>query len=200
MTGLLGGTFDPPHVGHVALARAALEHFGLDRLVVLVVADPGHRGVDAPAEARLALAEAAFAGLAEVHLDPFPRTVDSLRAGAWDDPLFLVGADQFAGFLAWTEPDAVLDLARLGVATRPGYPPEPLDAVLAGLRRPDRVRFFDIEPMPVSSTEVRARVAQGEPIGELVPEGVAALIAEFGLYVRQPRLDWPDPREDPDRS
>jgi nicotinate-nucleotide adenylyltransferase len=200
MTGLLGGTFDPPHVGHVALARAALEHFGLERLVVLVVADPGHRGVDAPAEARLALAEAAFAGLAEVRLDPFSRTVDSLRAEAWDDPLFVVGADQFAGFLSWTEPDAVLDLARLGVATRPGYPPELLEAVLAGLRRPERVLFFDIEPMPVSSTEVRARVARGEPIGELVPEGVEALIGELDLYVRQPRLDWPDPTEDPDRS
>ena len=63
-SGLLGGAFDPPHVGHVALARAAVEHFGLDELVVLVVADPGHKGVDAPAEARLALAEVAFAGLA----------------------------------------------------------------------------------------------------------------------------------------
>ena len=184
MTGLLGGAFDPPHVGHVALARAAVEHFGLDQLVVLVVADPGHKGVVAPAEARLTLAEAAFAGLAEARLDAYPRTVDSLRAGAWDDPLFLVGADQFAAFLSWTEPDAVLDLARLGVATRPGYPRERLDAVLAHLNRPDRVLFFDIEPLPVSSTEVRERVARGEPVGELVGENVALLIADLGLYIR----------------
>ena len=182
--GLLGGAFDPPHVGHVALARAAIERFELERLVVLVVADPGHKGVEAPAEARLALAEAAFDGLAEVRLDEFPRTVDSLRAGAWEDPLFLVGADQFADFLSWTEPDAVLDLARLGVATRPGYPQEKLETVLAGLRRPERVLFFDIEPTAVSSTEVRERVARGEPVDGLVPPGVAALIAELRLYVR----------------
>jgi len=183
-TGLLGGAFDPPHVGHVALARAAIEQLGLDRLVVLVVADPGHKGVEAPAEARLALAEAAFAGLAEVRLDPFARTVDSLRAGDWIDPLFLVGADQFAAFLSWEEPDAVLDLARLGVATRPGYPRETLDAVLQGLRRPDRVLFFEIEPNAASSTEVRERVARGEPIGDLVPPGVAELIDDLRLYVR----------------
>ena len=182
--GLLGGAFDPPHVGHVALARAAIERFELERLVVLVVADPGHKGVEAPAEARLALAEAAFDGLAKVLLDEFPRTVDSLRAGAWEDPLFLVGADQFADFLSWTEPDAVLDLARLGVATRPGYPQEKLETVLAGLRRPERVLFFDIEPTAVSSTEVRERVARGEPVDGLVPPGVAALIAELRLYVR----------------
>ena len=183
-TGLLGGAFDPPHVGHVALARAAIERFELERLVVLVVADPGHKGVDAPAEARLALAEAAFAGLAEVRLDPHARTLDSLRAGPWDDALFLVGADQFADFLSWTEPDAVLELARLGVATRPGYPRERLDAVLAGLRRPERVLFFDIEPTAVSSTEVRERVARGDAIEHLVPSGVADLIAELRLYVR----------------
>lgn len=184
MTGLLGGAFDPPHEGHLALARAAIERFGLERLVVLVVADPGHKGVETPAETRLRLAEAAFAGLAEVRLDEHARTVDSLRAGAWDDPLFVVGADEFAGFLSWKEPDAVLDLARLGVATRPGYPRERLDAVLVQLRCPDRILFFDIEPLPVSSTEVRERVARGETIDWLVPAAVAELIAELGLYVR----------------
>ncbi len=183
MIGLLGGAFDPPHVGHVALARAAIEHFDLDELVVLVVADPGHKGVDAPAAARLALAEAAFAGLAEVRLDPFARTVDSLRAGDWDDPLFVIGADQFAGFLSWEEPGEVLDLARLAVATRPGYPRVRLEAVLAGVRRPERVRFFEIEPMAVSSTEVRERVARGEAIDELVPAAVAALVSELDLYL-----------------
>jgi len=109
--------------------------------------------------------------------------VDSLRAGAWDEPLFLIGADQFAEFLSWQEPDVVLDLARLGVATRPGYPQEQLDAVLAQLRCPERVLFFDIEPLPVSSTEVRERVARGETIDGLVPAAVASLIAELGLYL-----------------
>jgi nicotinate-nucleotide adenylyltransferase len=183
LIGLLGGAFDPPHEGHLALARAAITRFGLERLLVLVVAEPGHRGVETPAETRLRLAEAAFAGLAEVRLDEHGRTVDSLRAGAWDEPLFLIGADQFAEFLSWQEPDVVLDLARLGVATRPGYPQEQLDAVLAQLRCPERVLFFEIEPLPVSSTEVRERVARGEAIDWLVPEAVASLIAELGLYL-----------------
>ena len=76
----------------------------------------------------------------------------------------------------------MLELARLGVATRPGYPLEALDAVLASLRRPDRVSFFEIERVDLSSSEVRARVAHGEPIDGLVPPAVAAEVARLGLY------------------
>ena len=185
MTGLLGGAFDPPHNGHVALAVAALEQLELDGLVVLVAADPGHKQVDAPAESRLRLAEAAFAGLpATVELDRHARTVDLLREGRWSDPLFLVGADQFCDFPSWKEPDEVLRLARLAVATRPGYPRDRLDAVLEGLERPDRVRFFAIPPVEASSTAVRERVAAGEPIDALVPAAVADLIRRLGLYRR----------------
>jgi nicotinic acid mononucleotide adenylyltransferase len=70
----------------------------------------------------------------------------------------------------------------LGVATRPGYPPGPLEAVLAELLRPERVEFFEIEPLPISSSGIRERVARGEPVAELVPPRVAALIDEMGLY------------------
>jgi nicotinate-nucleotide adenylyltransferase len=185
MTGLLGGAFDPPHEGHVALARAALEQLDLDRLVVLVVADPGHKRVDSPAEDRLRLAEAAFARLpVTVELDHHRRTVDLLREGRWSDPLFLVGADEFADFLSWQEPDKLLQLARLGVATRPGYPRERLAPVLEGLAQPDRVLFFEIPPVDVSSTEVRRRLAAGEPLDGLVASTVAELIDERGLYRR----------------
>ncbi len=183
MTGLLGGAFDPPHSGHVELAETAVRHFGLERLVVLVVADPGHKAVHADAAARLRLARAAFPGH-EVELDDHARTIDMLRAGGWDDPLFLIGADEFADFLDWKEPEAVLERVRLGVATRPGYPRERLDRVLERLSRPDRVLFFEIEPVPVSSTEVRERVARGEPIDGLVPPAVAAAIEGEGLYRR----------------
>jgi nicotinate-nucleotide adenylyltransferase len=182
---LLGGAFDPPHNGHVALARAALESLPVERLVALVVADPGHKGVVAPTEARLRMAKAAFAGLpVDVVLDRNARTVDLLREGKWADPLFLVGADEFADFLSWKEPDEVLNLARLGVATRPGYPREKLDTVLARVRRPDRVAFFDIPPVEASSTEIRRRVAAGEPIEGLVPPAVAALVRDLDLYRR----------------
>jgi nicotinate-nucleotide adenylyltransferase len=181
LIGLLGGAFDPPHVGHVALADAAERELGLERVVVVVVADPGHKGVHCPAETRLVLARAAFLERA-VELDRHPRTVDMLREGRWTDPVFLIGADEFVDFPRWKEPDAVLDLARLGVASRPGYPRERLQQVLAGLARPERVLFFQIEPVAVSSSEIRERVARAESIDGLVPAAVEAEISSRGLY------------------
>lgn len=182
--GVLGGAFDPPHVGHVELARRGIERFDLDRLLVRVVEEPGHKDVATAPQIRLFLAELAFAPLdeAEVSLDPFPRTVDSLEALALDDPVFLVGADEFASFLAWKEPERVLDLARLGVATRPGVDRASLDDVLARLGRPDRVGFFEIDPLPVSSSDIRGRLAAGGSISGLVPPPVEAEIARLELY------------------
>jgi nicotinate-nucleotide adenylyltransferase len=181
VTGLLGGTFNPPHNGHLALARAAQEHFDLDELAVLVAERPGHKEVQLDAETRLKLAQAAFPDY-EVESDPHERTVDMLRAGRWSEPLFLIGADQFVDFLTWKDPEGVLDLARIGVATRPGYPRERVDEVLQQLSRPDRVELFEIEPVPISSREIRDRVSRGESIDGLVPPAVAALIQSLGLY------------------
>ena len=182
--GVFGGAFDPPHVGHVELARRGIAHFGLERLLVRVVEDPGHKDVRTAAEIRLLLSELAFGALEEVEaaVDSFARTVDSLEALGLDDPVFLVGADEFAAFGSWKDPGRVLELAQLGVATRPGVDRGRLDAVLAGLERPERVSFFPIEPLPVSSSDIRARVAAGEPIEDLVPPSVAAEIARLGLY------------------
>ena len=179
--GLFGGAFDPPHVGHVAVAHTAKEQFGLPRLVVLVAEAPAHKGVQLPAETRLELARAAFPD-DDVRLDPHPRTIDLLRSERFEDPLFVIGADQFAHFLSWQEPDEVLELAQLAVATRPGFPREQLDAVLRELRRPDRVVFFEPEPNPAASTDVRALAAAGKPLDGLVPPAVEALIEERGLY------------------
>jgi nicotinate-nucleotide adenylyltransferase len=171
--GLLGGAFDPPHNGHVALAGAAERELGLGEIVIVVVADPGHKDVHAPAETRLELARLAFPGR-KVILDHHARTVDMLRDGPWDDPVFLVGADEYLDFRSWKEPEAVLELVRLGVATRPGFElPSPL---------PERVLFFEIEPVPVSSRDIRVRIARGEPIDGLVPPAVAAAIVGTGLY------------------
>jgi nicotinate-nucleotide adenylyltransferase len=181
VTVLYGGAFDPPHLGHVAVADGARGRFGVERLVVLVSERPAHRSVGAPAEDRLALARAAFPR-DEVRLDPHPRTVELLRAEAFDDPVFVVGADQFRGFLAWSEPAEVLERTRIAVATRPGFPRQELEHVLAELDRPERVLFFEIEPNPAASTDIRARAAAGEPLDELVPSAVARLVAERGLY------------------
>jgi nicotinate-nucleotide adenylyltransferase len=181
VTGLLGGTFNPPHNGHVALARSAQEHFGFDDLDVLVAERPGHKRVELDADTRLKLVQAAFPDY-QVEIDPYERTVDMLRARRFDDPLFLIGADQFADFATWKDPEGVLALARIGVATRPGFPRERLDPVLKQLSRPERVELFEIEPVPISSREIRDRVARGEPIDGLVPPAVAALIESLGLY------------------
>ena len=176
VTVLYGGAFDPPHVGHVAVADAARERFGVERLVILVSERPAHRETQASAEDRLALARAAFPR-DDVRLDPYPRTVELLRAESFDDPVFVVGADQFASFLAWAEPDEVLERAMLAVATRPGFPRAELDAVLVRLARPDRVVFLGIDPNPAASTDIRTG---SFPDG--VPPAVAELIAERELY------------------
>ena len=178
---LYGGAFDPPHLGHVAVADAARERFGVERLLVLVSERPEHRAVDASAEDRLELARAAFPR-DDVRLDPHPRTVELLRAEHFEDPVFVVGADQFRGFLDWSDPDEVLERTRLGVATRPGFPRGELEQVLAELARPERVLFFEIEPNPAASSDVRARAAAGQSLEGLVPPAVAQLIAERGLY------------------
>ena len=176
MIGILGGTFDPPHNGHVALAKAALAQLPIDELSVLVIEQPGHRGVVADPHTRLRLAEAAFTGMS-VRLDPHSFTVDAVRAGGFgEDPLFIVGADQAAGFGQWREPDEILKRVKLAVGTRAGYPLPDLS------RFGDRVVAFDLASPDVSSSEVRKRIAAGEPIDDLVPPAVARLIDELGLY------------------
>jgi nicotinate-nucleotide adenylyltransferase len=180
VTTLLGGTFNPPHNGHVALARTAEERFG-DEVVVLVAARPGHKEVALDADTRLELARAAFPDH-EVELDPHERTVDMLETGRWRDPLFLIGADEFSDFMSWKDPEGVIARARLGVAARPGYPRERVETVLERLSRPERVELFEIEPLPISSEDIRDRVARGESIDGLVPEAVAELIEARGLY------------------
>jgi nicotinate-nucleotide adenylyltransferase len=183
-TGVLGGVFDPPHEGHVALARAAVEQLGLERLLVLVVADPGHKDVATPAETRLELARLAFEDVpgAEVELDHHARTVDSLEARGLEDAVFVLGADELVDFPRWKRPDRVLELVRLAVATRPGVPDEHMREAAARLPAPGRISYFALTPVAVSSSLVRERVARGEPIDGLVAPAVAAEIVRLGLY------------------
>jgi nicotinate-nucleotide adenylyltransferase len=178
---LYGGRFDPPHLGHVAVADAARVRFGVGRLVVLVSERPAHRAVHASAQDRLALARAAFPA-DDVRLDRYPRTVELLRAEHFDDPVFVIGADQFRAFLEWRKPAEVLERTRLAVATRPGFPQNELDAVLQELGQSERVVFFEIDPNPAASTDARARAAAGEALDGLVPAAVAQLIEARGLY------------------
>jgi nicotinate-nucleotide adenylyltransferase len=184
VTGVLGGAFDPPHLGHVALARGGRDHFGFERLLVRVVEQPGHKQVATSAAERLELVRLAFAELAdiEIALDPYARTVDSLEALALPDPVFLVGGDEFADFRTWKEPERVLELARLGVGTRPGVARARLEEVLEALSRPDRVELFELDSPDVSSSALRALAADGRPLDGLVPPAVAERIRQRGLY------------------
>jgi nicotinate-nucleotide adenylyltransferase len=182
---ILGGVFDPPHVGHVALARAAMAELELERLLVLVVADPGHKFATTPADARLELTRLAFADVpgAAVELDRHARTVDSLEELKPTEAVLVIGGDEFADFPTWKEPERVLELARLGVALRPGVPDERVREALTRVPAPDRISFFEMTPVAVSSSGVRERIARGESVDGLVPPGVEDAIARLGLYV-----------------
>jgi len=182
---IFGGAFDPPHNGHVALVEAAKRQLGLERVLVAVSADPGHKRVDTPASLRLELARAAFPN-DTVFLDEHPRTVDLLRAHPeWRDQVFLIGADELDHFPDWKEPGEVLRLARLGVATRRGVSREQLDASLARLEHPERVLFFEVDE-PVASRDLRLHF---DPAA--VPVAVAELVRRSGFYDEPPGYTEP---------
>ena len=178
MIGILGGTFDPPHNGHLALADAAFSELGIVELVVMLVARPAHRGCAEGADTREDLVRAAFADLprARIVRDENPYTVDAVRDGGFGDAVFIVGADEADAFPRWKDPDEILRWVKLAVGTRTGYPPPDL------ARYGDRVISFSLPSPPISSSDVRARIQRGEPIDDLVPSGVARLIGERGLY------------------
>ena len=194
--GLLGGTFNPPHIGHLVCAQEAQAQLGLDRVLLVPAAVPPHKEVadDPGPEARAALCEAAVEGnerlaVSRIELERpgASYSVDTLRALQARDPehqlTFIVGGDMARSFPSWREPEAVLELAELGVAEREEVRRAAVEEALSGLRgAPDRVRFFAMPRLDVSSSQIRARVAAGAPIRYLVPDAVAERIARGGLY------------------
>jgi nicotinic acid mononucleotide adenylyltransferase len=100
----------------------------------------------------------------------------------WEGAVLLVGADELADFPEWKQPNELLRLVWLGVATRPGNPRRRLDAALGRLDSPGRVRFFDLEPIPIASRELRERLDRGEDAHGSIPPAVWAVIAREGLY------------------
>jgi nicotinate-nucleotide adenylyltransferase len=185
VAGILGGVFDPPHNGHVSLARAAISELLLDELLVLVVADPGHKQATTPADIRLELAQLAFDDIpaARVALDRHARTVDSLEERRMPtDTYFILGADELAGFESWKSPLRVLELVRVAVAMRPGVARDAVEAVRERLGVPGRIVEFEIDPLPISSSDIRARVRDGQAIDDLVPASIAEAITRLGLY------------------
>jgi nicotinate-nucleotide adenylyltransferase len=192
--GLLGGTFNPPHVGHLVCAHQALSELELDRVLLVPVHEPPHKGVEADpgVDHRVELCRRAVAGeerievsLIEAEIPGPSYTVDTLRRlherCPGDDLTFIVGGDMALSLPAWREPEAIFELASLGVAEREGVRRTDIAERLSGLGA-DRVRFFDMPRLDISSSLIRRMVAAGRPIRYLVPDGVAAYIEEAGLY------------------
>jgi nicotinate-nucleotide adenylyltransferase len=192
--GLLGGTFNPPHIGHLVCAQQALAQLELERVLLVPVHEPPHKGVEADpgVEHRVQMCRRAVAGEERLEVSlvdadvPGPSyTVDTLRRlherSTGDELTFIVGGDMALSLPAWREPEAILELAELGVAEREGVRRADIAERLEGLGA-DRVRFFDMPRLDVSSSLIRRFVAAGRPIRYLVPDGVAAYIEEAGLY------------------
>ena len=186
---MYGGTFDPPHNAHLDIARTALAHARLDRVVFVVAANPPHkpRGEITDAEDRLAMVEAAIREeprfeTSRLEIDrPGPSyTADTLRQlGAYYNgaALFLIlGYDSLLDLPKWHAPRAILDRARLLVIPRPGEtkPPPP---VLEG-----EYEVLPFEERDISSTEIRTRIEHGRPLDALVPGAVRHVIENRGLY------------------
>jgi len=192
--GVLGGSFNPPHLGHLVIASEACYQLGLERVVFVPAADPPHKTVaDAtPVEARVEMTRLAIAGderfaVSTVELERgLKYTIDMLRelaqehAGA--ELVFIMGSDSLLQFETWHEPRAILELCRLAVAVRQGDDERRLDAVAAGLGR--RAALVLRTPLiAVSSTDLRSRVRMGMPLTYLVPRAVEEYVRRHGLYM-----------------
>jgi nicotinate-nucleotide adenylyltransferase len=194
--GILGGTFNPPHRGHLALASHAQAELGLERVLLMPAYSAPHKGEeDDPGPARrlemcrLAVgSEQAGAGLEacalEIERGGPSYTVDTLRAIKQSNPeaelTFIVGADMARTLPAWREPRTLVELARLAVAEREDAGRDDVLRALNPLGA--RVTFLGMGMLEVSSSQVRERVRDREPIEDLVVPAVAEYIAEHGLY------------------
>lgn len=192
---MLGGAFNPPHIGHLLLAQEAIDSLDLDELILMPTGEAPHKTISPePGPAvRLEMARLAAAGVdglsvsgAEVERDGPSyayRTLELLESESPGSQLtFVIGADVAAGLEGWHRPERVLELARLAIAERPGFDRSEVDEALDRLGGRDRADAIEMPPVGVSSSLVRARVAAGRPIRWLVPDPVRELIAERRLY------------------
>jgi nicotinate-nucleotide adenylyltransferase len=194
--GILGGTFNPPHLGHLVCAHEACFQLGLDRVLLVPARVPPHKPVEEEpgVEHRVEMCRLAAGGegtwleVSELEARrPGPSyTVDTLEelrtATPGNELVLIVGGDIAAGFRAWREPARVLSLATLAVATRPGTSPEQVASELKGIEGGERAAFFPMPEIGVSSTMLRERIHRGEPTRYLMPDAVRAYVEERGLY------------------
>jgi nicotinate-nucleotide adenylyltransferase len=194
--GILGGTFNPPHVGHLVMAQEARDQLGLDHVVLMPVHTPPHKELDGdPGPAvRAELCRLAVDGDEGLRVSTQEAdragpsfTVDTLRSLAADHPgdelVFIVGGDMALSLPTWREPEAILALATLAVAAREGTGRADILARLEGMAGvPERLTFFSMPRLDISSSEIRRRVRAGRPVRYLVPAAVAGYLSAHGLY------------------
>jgi len=193
--GLFGGTFDPPHLGHLMVAQEVAERLSLDRLLLLVAGLPPHKLGEllSPPTIRVEMARAAVAGnplfgVSEVELDREgpTYTVDTLRHFRVAHPdaelFFLLGADQLAEFHEWQEPEGIAGLVTLVAVGRDGVGPDQLPPVALGSGEELNFMSLHVTRVDISSSEVRARVREGRSIQYMVPEDVRRIIETHRLY------------------
>ncbi len=191
--GVLGGTFDPVHNGHLILAEAARSQLALDLVLFVPAGEPwrkAHRTIT-PGEYRLAMLMLAITdhaqlGISDIELrHPGPTytadTLEALAAERLDDEFyFIVGADALADLPTWHDPARIVQHAILAVAERSGHE---LEAAIAAIPQlATRIVRFDMPPTEISSTDIRARAAAGADVSAMVPPAVARYIAEHRLY------------------
>ncbi|WP_041841897.1 nicotinate-nucleotide adenylyltransferase [Actinoplanes friuliensis] len=184
----MGGTFDPIHHGHLVAASEVQSRFDLDEVVFVPTGQPYQKGPVSPAEDRYLMTVIATASnprfqvsRADVDRDGPTYTVDTLRDlhaifGPATDLFFITGADALAKILSWKDALEMLSLAHFVGVTRPGF--ELSDEHLPA----DSVTLVEVPAMAISSSACRARVAEGQPVWYLVPDGVVQYIAKRGLY------------------
>ncbi|MCJ7798106.1 MAG: nicotinate-nucleotide adenylyltransferase [Thermoleophilia bacterium] len=193
--GIMGGTFDPIHIGHLVTAEEARQQFSLDEILFMPTGTPPHKTRQvASAELRHLMVSIATAthphfwvSRYEMDAPGVDYTVDTLShvsrtLSVGTQVFFITGADAVLDILTWKQPERVLELAAVIAATRPGYDLGRLSGVLAGLDRRERVHVMEIPALAVSSSMIRARLAQGRGCRYLVPEGVGELIEKSGVY------------------
>jgi nicotinate-nucleotide adenylyltransferase len=194
--GILGGTFDPVHRGHLALAAAAHEELGLDAVVFVPAGEPWRKvdRVVSSGDDRLAMLQRAVQGepsfeVSTLELErPGPSyTADTLEALRDERPageyFFVLGEDALGDLPNWRRPGRILELAKLAVARRADTPPQELEGAeqrLPGLM--ERVVRLEMPLMAISSSEIRDRVRRGLPVGDMVLAAVEGYIREWGLY------------------
>lgn len=193
--GILGGTFNPPHLAHLVCAQEAYRELGLDQVMFIPAGIPPHKPVDAEPgpEHRLELCRLATAGDdrfvvndLELRRGGPSYTVDTLKELSTQAPtnklVLILGGDIAAGLPQWHEPERVLELATVAIAKRRGTARSAVQKALDQLTGGDRATFFQMPRIGISSTMVRRRVRAGQPIRYFVPDGVVEYIETHGLY------------------